>query len=175
VRKMSRLLVIALSVVVIQGLLVVNPAAGLDRAAVSDSEHERHCVVLVGEEGRSVPETSSETCFRSEGEANAVVQDLVAGTSSASRSSGNTVIGIHYSARDFSGSSVTVVGTTCSGGVWYPTGFWNNNIESSRYYCGNSGTTFHNLSSCSGSSRIIYSAQTSLGNLNNRASCVQYG
>ena len=97
------------------------------------------------------------------------------GTDKLTRSSGNNTIGIHYTSTYYSGSSVRVVGTTCGGGVWYPTGAWNNNIESSRHYCGTSPTTFYNYSSCTGPLKRIYRSESTLGSMNNRASCVRYG
>ena len=125
--------------------------------------------------------TQPETCFVSEreavyhaaligddnGEANSLVR--------SSRSGGTNTIGIHFTSTGFRGSSVRIIGTTCAGGVWYPTGRWNNNIESSRHYCGSSPTTFYDSSSCNGSPHAIYSSAHSLGQMNNRASCVRYG
>lgn len=166
---------LALAVAAVQLIFVASPIAALDRPEAVQGEAERHCVVSVEDNGRGTLETNSETCFETALEASSAAEKLVATGERSSRSAGNTVIGLHYTSKNFLGSSVTVVGTTCSGGVWYPTGFWNNNIESSRHYCGSAGTTFYNWSSCGGSTRTITSAATSLGNLNNRASCVRYG
>lgn len=125
--------------------------------------------------------TQPETCFVSESEAVNYVELIGADNGegnrlvSSSRAGGTNTIGIHFTSTGFRGSSVRIVGTTCAGGVWYPTGRWNNNIESSRHYCGSSSTTFYGSSGCNGSPHAIYSSANSLGQMNNRASCVRYG
>ena len=139
---------------------------------------ERHCVVEVASVENGVFVTHPEVCFAVEGDAAAHTASIGAaqpGTGQMTRSSGNNTIGIHYASAAYSGSSVRVVGTTCGGGVWYPTGAWNNNIESSRHYCGSSPTTFYNYSSCAGPLKRIYRSESTLGSMNNRASCVRYG
>ncbi|MEM8904990.1 MAG: hypothetical protein AAGA17_05735 [Actinomycetota bacterium] len=96
--------------------------------------------------------------------------------SSAMSRSTTYTLGRHFSSTSYGGSSITITGSVpCGGGVWKPTGFWNNNIESSIHYCGSSGTRFYDSSSCSGSVRTIFSSTSSLGSMNNRASCVRYG
>ena len=166
--------IVAIMGVLVSGLAVVGSAA----ASVKPSTTERHCVVEVTGVRDGVFVTRSEVCFASQ--TKAVVHARSIGTDAASlnrvtRSSGTNTIGIHFTSTWFSGSSVRIVGTTCAGGVWYPTGAWNNNIESSRHYCGTSPTTFYSSASCSGSSHPIHNSARSLGQMNNRASCVRYG
>ena len=120
--------------------------------------------------------TEPEVCFGSEAEADIHAASLYTDfNGQGALASGTNTIGTHYTSTYYSGSSVKVVGTTCSGGVWYPTGTWNNNIESSRHHCGSSPTTFYNSSSCAGSPHRIYQAAPTLGQMNNKASCVRYG
>ncbi len=155
-------------------------ASGLATAGVASAgpEIERHCVVEVTGVADGVLLTSPAVCFAAESDAALHAASLghaAAASKRAAKSSGTNTIGLHYSSRWYSGSSIRVVGTTCGGGVWYPTGTWNNNIESSRHYCGARPTSFYDYSTCVGWPHRIYSAATSLGSMNNRASCVRYG
>lgn len=148
-------------------------AAEQQRAPVEEpgkAEVERHCVAHasgVDEDGVLVV---SETVCGSESMISSMLR-------SPAMAYGSTyTIGRHYTRTGYSGSSITITGSTpCGGGVWKPSGFWNNNIESSRHYCGGSPTRFYNSSSCSGSSYAIYSSTSSLGWMRNLASCVRYG
>ncbi len=137
---------------------------------IARAEPEVHCVAHasgVDEDGVLIV---SEPVCGSELTVSALV------SSSAMAFGATYTIGRHYSGTGYSGSSITITGSTpCGGGVWKPSGFWNNNIESSLHYCGGSPTRFYNSSSCSGSSRAIYSSTSSLGWMNNLTSCVRYG
>lgn len=133
----------------------------------ASQEVERHCITQLS--ARSSKHVAPITCFATE----AAVDSVLVGTS-AMRSSSN-VIGRHYTSKNFGGSSITIVGTTCGGGHWYPTGFWNNNIESSLHYCGGVLTRFFDSVACSGAGLSISSASSNLFSMNNKASCVQYG
>ena len=171
--------IVAIAVFIASGLAASGLAiAGSAVASAKPSTTEQHCVVEVTGVRDGVFVTRPEVCFASQTEA--VVHAASIGTDTAdlnraTRSSGNNTIGVHYTSTWFSGSSVRVVGTTCGGGVWYPTGAWNNNIESSRHYCGSSPTTFYDSSSCSGSSYPVHADANSLAQMNNRASCVRCG
>ncbi len=133
-----------------------------------DTGAETHCIVELNDTSADNSTTSSQQCFASE----AAVDRHLGGNLQVSSSN---VIGRHYSGTSYSGSTVTIMGTTCSGGVWYATGSWNNNIESTKNYCGSTGTRFYNSSSCTGSSRLVTSQQATLGWMNNLTSCVRYG
>lgn len=135
---------------------------------------EQHCLATVASNSRGVIEIGPQTCFETEKEVDGFIRDGRNTSAAASRSSSQT-IGRHYTNTGYSGSSITIVGTGCSGGTWNPSGGWNNNIESSKNYCGGSGTKFYNSSSCSGSGKTIYGNKTSLGWMNNKTSCVRYG
>ena len=155
--------------------------AGIAGAAPESPEVDRHCVVEVAGVEDGVFVMGQEACFATESDAALHAVSLSTEASAASAASGppgtagTNTIGMHYTAKSYGGSSIRVVGTTCGGGVWYPTGSWNNNIESSRHYCGERPTSFYNYSNCLGSPHRIYGTATSLGSINNRTSCVRYG
>ena len=166
---------IAAVVAVVASGLTVGTHAG---AAPKGLEVEQHCVVEVSGVEDGVLVTGPEVCFPVEADAAAhavAIADRAPVSKRGARSSGTNTIGLHYTSRWYNGSSIRVVGTTCSGGVWYPTGQWNNNIESSRHYCGSSPTTFYDYSNCVASPYRIYQAAATLNSMNNRASCVRYG
>lgn len=161
--------------------VVSASALATDISAASAAEPhgpERHCVIAVTAVQDGVLVTEPEVCFATTAQADRHVASIGAERASSShlaRSSGTNTIGTHFSSTAYRGSSVRIVGTTCNGGVWYPTGTWNNNIESSLHHCGTSPTRFYDYSSCAGSSHRIYQAASTLGQWNNRASCVRYG
>ena len=169
----------ATAVVIASGLAAGAPAASAAEPQEAERPHEaeRHCVIEVTAVQDGVFVTAPEVCFATPAEADRHAASIGAdqASSSTAQSSGNNTIGTHYSSTSYSGSSVRVVGTTCNGGVWYATGFWNNNIESSLHHCGTSPTRFYDYSSCAGPSLSIYQAASTLGQWNNRASCVRYG
>jgi hypothetical protein len=166
-----------LTVCIFAGALVTAPASA--QALPSAVEDERHCVLEVIDERDGALITGPERCYDTFLEAQANVQSSAATagddaeTSTASFSS-NT-IGVHFTGTSYTGSSVTISGTVCSGGVWWPTGSWNDNLASSYHYCGSSPTRFYDSSTCSGTSHSIYSAASTLYSMNDRASCVRYG
>ena len=148
------------------------------QASAQPAGTEQHCVIEVIGVDDGVFVTQPEVCFGSQAEAvihAASINAEPSGEGDLALSSNSNTIGTHYTSTSFGGSSVRIVGTTCGGGVWYPTGTWNNNIESSLHYCGSSATTFYNSSNCSGSPYHIYLEADSLGQMNNLASCVRYG
>ena len=162
----------AIAVVIASGIVFVGQAG----ASARPGGTEQHCVIEVTGVEDGVFLTGPEVCFGSQTEA--VIHAASVGAESSGQvalASGTNTIGTHFTSTSYSGSSVRIVGTTCGGGVWYPTGAWNNNIESSLHHCGSSPTTFYNSSSCAGSPHRIQGAVPSLGQMNNRASCVRYG
>ena len=166
---------IAVVVAVVASGLAIGAHAG---AATERLEVEQHCVVEVSGVEDGVLVAAPEVCFSVEAEAAAhaaAIGNSAPVSERIARSAGTSTIGLHYTSTWYGGSSVRVVGTTCGGGVWYPTGVWNNNIESSRHYCGTSPTSFYDYSNCIGSPHRIYYAEPTLGSMNNRTSCVRYG
>jgi hypothetical protein len=139
--------------------------------AVDGGAEEEYCVATLA--------TSAETqrepvCFVDEAAADALVSQMTEAPVRGARSGGNNVLARHYKSTSFTGGTVAIVGTTCSGGVWYTTGSWNNNIESTLNYC-NTGISHYDGSNCSGSTTTIFYSATTLSTMNNRTSCVRYG
>jgi len=132
-------------------------------------EVEQHCVVVIVDVDAGMIETGPQTCFATEAEA----EDFARGNDNGRSASGT--VGTHYSGTGYSGSSITITGSACTGGVWKPSGSWNNNIESSRHHCTGDTTTFYDSSNCSTGSYAITTDRTTLSSMNNRASCVRYG
>lgn len=155
-------------------LALVNPASAAPDAAEVGDDAERHCVAYAQSDS-SPFEAAEPRCWDKASEVEAFVAKVTGEQVRGSRAGGNNVIGRHYSGTSYSGSTLTIVGTTCSGGVWVASGWWNNRISSSSHYCGSSGTRFYDSSSCSGSSKSIFASASSLGWMNNRTSCVRYG
>ena len=176
--KYWRALVAIIAAVLLAAILGSTAEAaewpGIEERPDQPKNQEQHCVVeVIGvEDGEFV--MGKEVCFGSKDEATRQAAASSAGGGIALAAS-STTIGIHYTSTSYSGSSITIIGTTCSGGVWRPSGSWNNNIESSRHYCGGSATRFYDSSRCSGTSSAIYNSSTTLSWMNNRTSCVRYG
>lgn len=167
-------------IVFVAAVIAASVAVGAHVAgAAKPPDRERHCVIEVTGVEDGVFVTQPEACFASRTRAAVHAASLGIGLREGghrlTRSSNTNTIGVHYTSTSYGGSSVRIVGTTCGGGVWYPTGRWNNNIESSRHYCGSSPTTFYDSSGCSGPPYPIRRAANSLNQMNNRASCVRYG
>lgn len=145
-------------------------AASFDGRA---SKGERHCVLTidaVDADGTFIE--GDLACSSSYAVANA----LVAEAQSMSRSSTLT-IGRHFTGEYYTGSSITIVGSVlCGGGVWRPSGSWNDNIESTYHYCGpTTPTRFYNSSTCSGSNSAAFARKATMGWMKNATSCVRYG
>ena len=158
---------VAVMAALVSVLTVAVPAG----AQSGDGPH-KHCVAVVTDTTDGVLHTSAPVCFSSILDAAAYQPDsggLVATSTST------TTIGWHFTGLNYSGDDIRIVGTTCSGGVWYATGIWNNNIESSFHYCGSSPTRFWDSGVCSSAYTDIYGSAYTLGGMNNRTSCVQYG
>ena len=150
----------------------------MSRTAAEAQQSDRHCVIAATGMRDGVLVTEPEACFTTTAEADALVASLtieVTQPRGLSQLIGANIIGTHFTDTSYGGSSVQIVGTTCGGGVWFATGFWSNNIESSLHHCGASPTAFHDYTSCAGTPYRIYGAVTSLGWMNNRTSCVRYG
>lgn len=161
-------------VVVVTATLTGSAAGGATERVVEERPEpvgaELHCVAHASGVDEAGELIVSEPICGSESLVSALV-------SSSTMAFGPTyTIGRHYTGLNFTGSSITITGSVpCGGGVWKPWGSWNDNIESSRHYCGGSPTRFYNSSSCSGSSTAIYSSTSSLGWMNDLTSCVRYG
>lgn len=152
------------------GLTAALLSAGSPASAAKPvAEVERHCIIEVLDTVDGVFKTAPEVCFDSMEALQAVAFSPEASVL------GSNVVGTHFTLKDFSGSTATIMGTTCDGGTWLPTGGWNNNIESSYNYCGPmDGTTFRDNSACTLGVLTIYNDAPSLGTMNNKTSCIKY-
>ena len=143
-------------------------AASPASAAKPVAEVEKHCIIEVLDTVDGVFKTAPEVCFDSMEALQAVAFSPEASVL------GSNVVGTHFTLKDYLGSTATVMGTTCNGGSWLPTGGWNNNIESSYNYCGEDGTKFYDNSGCTLTALTIAAAVPTLGTMNNKTSCVRY-
>ena len=122
---MRRLL---LSIVPAVALLVVLPATA------AQAQPERHCVIEVtGQQPDGEFTTTPAQCYATQTEA----LDSVGVQSGASAFSATStfVIGIHYDGFNWTGSSMTVVGSDCGGGWLNVSAAWNNRIRSTYNGC----------------------------------------
>lgn len=131
-------------------------------------------MVEVLEEQNGVLVTGPERCYQTFAES-AAYGTRMESPAHYTATTGSNTIGVHFTGTSFTGSSIRIVGTVCSGGVWYPSNSWNDNIASSYHYCGGAPTTFYDYASCGGSHHSIFSSATTLSSMNDRTSCVQYG
>lgn len=157
-----------LASLLVASVVVGSPAAGAERSKDQPVERETHCIAYLDE---AAQKGVADECFATLAE---VDRRLGSSGGSASRSS-NVTIARHYKGQNYTGSSISIVGTICNGGTWTPSGSWRNNIESSRIYCGGPSVRHYDSSSCSGSNFSTSSSKTTLGWMNNKTSCVRYG
>lgn len=116
--------------------------------SIVDFSLERHCVVEVVDQrvgGELV--MSQPTCFESFTEAmleasggllrlpSGVGGDVVFTDKTVGVMASTFTIGIHYDGYNGSGSSITVVGSSCTGGYWNTPGWFDNRISSSYNGC----------------------------------------
>ena len=131
-------------------LVAVVPAV----AQTAEPVAEEHCVAVVvdvASDGRLVldePECYSTVADASEA-TEVALADVAASNQSVARyamasdSAGQQVaqassktLGIHYDGSSGTGSSITIVGSACTGGYWNASATWKNRISSSYNGCG---------------------------------------
>ena len=146
------------------------------------SEGEVHCVVFVLDIAESGEfKTTEPECFDTPSEA---VSWANLGVPLSAESSpaigGGTVamstftLGTHYDGFNGSGSSISVVGSSCTGGYWNTTPSWDNRISSS--YNGCARLRHYDYPNKGGQGENTYGAGTTddLNSLNNRAESISY-
>jgi len=126
----------ALSLAIAGAMVVAIPAgAGAKTELV---EKEQHCVVYVTEKtGEGELKMSDPTCLASREAASElasrpIFKPQMADIDGMAYGFSNFTIGIHYNGSNGTGSSITVVGSSCTGGYWNTPG-WFDNKESSAY------------------------------------------
>ncbi|GBE22314.1 MAG TPA: hypothetical protein ENH00_14570 [Actinobacteria bacterium] len=128
-------------------LAVILVAA--DIPAVAAASSEAHCVVrVIGErpDGRFV--VTPATCFETLAEAMSFASDgavafdaeltgaaLLTGEAGVTALVSTFTLGVHFDGFSGSGSSISVVGSSCSGGYWNTGSAWANRISSSWNGC----------------------------------------
>jgi hypothetical protein len=123
---------------------------------------ESHCVVVVvGQEESGELITTVPVCLGLE--ANSSFQALAAFT-----------LGRHYDGFNGTGSSISVVGSSCTGGWWNTPTAWDNRISSSYHGC--AALRHYDLPSTGGSFQLTTGVGTvkNLGAMNNRTESVSY-
>lgn len=81
-------------------------------------------------------------------------------------------IGIHYDGFNFTGSSMSVVGSNCLGGWLNVSAAWNNRISSTEHGCPR--IRHYSGFNLTGSTQTTYAPGANLSSLNNLTSSIQY-
>lgn len=136
-RTKKRLLLIVGAATV---LAVAAPVPAGAKAELKEAK-EKHCVVYVVDkttEGQLA--MSSPTCFATPAEAaelaaTPVLKAQTADIDGMAFGYSTFTIGIHYDGANGTGSSITVVGSSCTGGWWNTPGWFDNKTSSSYNGC----------------------------------------
>jgi hypothetical protein len=155
-------------------LLVLAAAAGIGVVALSApataAPPEQHCVVdVVGQEPDGQLVLSEERCYRSFDQAQADAAVPPGGDSVMALSGGT--LGVHYDGSNFTGSSITVSGTSCSGGYTNLTTTWRNRVSSTMNGC--PVVRFFDGINLTGASETML-ASGNLIYMNNKSDSIQY-
>ena len=156
-------------------LAVAGVATAVAFAAPADAApREQHCVVdVIGQEADGLLVLSEPTCYRSFDQAQADARSAPESPDgSVQLMAASSVLGVHYDGANFTGASITVSGTTCSGGYTNLSWDWRNRISSSLNGC--SPVRFYDGLNLSGIAEAQW-ASGNLGTLNNRADSIKYG
>jgi hypothetical protein len=142
------------------------PTAAVAGAGVAGPPAEEHCVLVVaGQAPDGELLTEPLVCSASRP---AALRRAEEGTALAA----DFAIGVHYDGAGFTGSSVTVVGSSCIGGWLNLPAAWNDRISSTANGCPQIRHFLHvNLA---GTSASTFSPGGNLGALSNEASSIQY-
>ncbi|MEZ5175493.1 MAG: hypothetical protein R2823_04725 [Acidimicrobiia bacterium] len=182
----SRTLALAATAAVALALIVESGLASASAEASPDST-ETHCVVdVIGEEPDGELILSEARCYKTFSEAVSDASDGVvripAGAAGAilfqdegiAEALSSFTLGTHYDGYNGSGSSISIAGSSCSGGYWNTGTTWRNRISSSHNGCGR--LRHYDYANKGGSYQDTYGAGTTdnLGSLNNRTESVSY-
>jgi hypothetical protein len=163
------------------------PAQNVSAKATDADTAETHCVVeVVGTQPTGEFILSDPVCFAAFSDAVAAASDgqielpkgstgsIVFRNADTARALSSFTLGIHYDGFNGSGSSISVVGSSCTGGWWNTPSSWRNRISST--YNGCARLRHYDNPNKSGSYQDTYGAGTTdnLGSLNNRAESVSY-
>ena len=129
---------LTLAMAVVTATVIAVPTAAAAKGELKKAEKESHCVVYVVEKTADGElKMSDPTCFTdregaAELAARPILKPQTADIDGMTYGFSNFTIGIHYNGYNGSGSSITVVGSSCTGGHWN-TPTWFDNKESSVY------------------------------------------
>lgn len=161
------------------GLVCASVAGSV--SAELDTEKETHCVAFViGQEEDGELVVSKPDCFDSEDSATVwtsvgQLQPAIASSFGGGTASFSTfTLGTHYDGFNGSGSSISIVGSSCTGGYWNTWTSWDDRISSSyngctrlrHYDLPNKGSTYQNTYGAGTTDNLSY--------MNNRTESVSY-
>jgi hypothetical protein len=164
---MKRLAVVGVAVALVCG---VGGTAGAEAP-------EEHCVVhVIGQEASGELILSEEECYSSFAAAMTAEKVGAFGDGAAALAEAAGVltftIGTHYEYAGFGGSSMSVVGSDCTGGWLNVSAAWNNRISSTRHGCPR--IRHHSGYDLTGSSQTTLAPGGNLTTLDNLTSSIQY-
>lgn len=142
---------------------------------------ESHCVlVVIGQRQSGELITAPPVCLETEVLARlwAVPALSVAGAPGLEAASipalASFNLGVHYDGFNGNGSSIAIVGSTCTGGYWNTPTAWDNRISSSFHGC--AALRHYDLPAKAGAGQLTTGVGTikNLSTLNNRAESVSY-
>ncbi len=183
--RMPRVAFVALGAMLTVLMTVVPAIADRPGAAAPDETHCVTDVVTQAADGELV--VGAERCYGSFAEAMldasdgavalsaSVKGDVMFQSESVQQLAAWFTLGIHYDGYNGTGSSITIKGSSCSGGYWNATGWWRNRISSS--YNGCYHLKHHDLPNRAGSTYHTYT-KYQIDNIaywmNNRTESVSY-
>lgn len=123
-------------------LVIASIATALHTAPSEPQAAVEHCVAfVVGHEADGELITTDQDCFADEASAESWAQIGMAYPSTAMAAGGDVVtlstftLGRHYDGYSGTGSSIRIVGSSCTGGYWNVTSSWLYRISSSYNGC----------------------------------------
>ena len=100
------------------------------------------------------------------------VAEWGAGASERAAALATFAIGIHYDGGSFTGATMTVVGSNCSGGWLNVSAAWNNRISSTEHGCPR--IRHYNGANLTGASQTTVAPGGNLTSLNNATTSIRY-
>jgi len=136
---------------------------------------EEHCVVhVIGQEESGELIVGAEACYSSFEDA--MTEEAVGawgdGASPGAQALATFTIGTHYEFANYGGSSMSVVGSDCTGGWVNTSAAWNNRISSTRHGCPH--IRHYSGANLTGSSQTTTAPGGNLTTLDNLTSSIQY-
>lgn len=164
-----------MSAVISAVLSVLVSLAAIPLSGEAAPPPDTHCVVFVVDQkpdGKLI--VSEPECFADEAAAEARATEGHESWAESFSEVSSFVLGKHFDGFNGSGSSISVVGSSCTGGYWNTGSTWANRISSS--YNGCYRLKHWELPNKSGASENTYGVgkTNNLGSLNNRVQSVSY-